>query len=54
MRAWRDSQFRISDQNFPIKNFPIKKQIFETTTGEARALSYPGSPTTFKKTDSAN
>src|ERR1700742_122627 len=26
----------------------------KTTTGEARALSYPGSPTTFKKTYSAN
>jgi len=27
--------------------------ISKTTTGEARALSYPGSPTTFKKRSEA-
>jgi hypothetical protein len=35
--------------------FPNKKtSVIQTTTGEARALSHPGSPTAFKKTDSAN
>jgi hypothetical protein len=41
---------------FSIPHFRTntKIDVLETTTGEARALSYPGSPTTFKTTDSAN
>jgi hypothetical protein len=36
--------------------FPNKAEtaILQTTTGEARALSYPGSPTTFKTLTEAN
>jgi hypothetical protein len=45
-----ESQFRMSE----LKTEKLKARSPETTTGEARALSHPGSPSNFRKQTEAN